>query len=572
MNAHRQREPELPTGTLVAGATVDGIQASGSTAVVYRGHHDGDLVAIKVAVASASVRSEHRFRNEARLSSAVTHPGIVPALAVGQLNTPDAFAGRMFVMSPLIEGLPLSAELAYHHDGMREPMARTYGRQLADILYALHTAGIVHRDIKPAHLILDDAGQLHLIDFGIAYALGTSHVERTEDVTLRGAAPGSTSYMSPQQLIHAEVTPQFDIFAFGASMFELLTGSAPESDVDEDEVATRRRSPSWTPPPLDTTSELASLTLRCLAPDPAQRPSAEEICAFFDDGDAPTTVGVPSVRDDAPSAPTILHKRPSIIAEGARPARDATLTGFARPRAVEEGTSSAASDKERPLSSKTELPAYRDEDKPGSQRKLAALGLVLLLVGTLTTAMTYIVLSGTTDEDGTKTAPASVATGPAEEQDSDLGPVAEPEPRPSPQEDAAPPEPQAETPATTGPTAEPAPANPSIKKAPRPPRKKQTAPALPAVDDEPVENTPTCKKSRADAERAHEQGSPRAVLKLSQDKKCWKGHGEDRRFLRAQAYLDVGDYEACAREGKSAKSADTRAFAKICQAKLNKSP
>ena len=53
MNAHRQREPELPTGTLVAGATVDGIQASGSTAVVYRGHHDGDLVAIKVAVDTA---------------------------------------------------------------------------------------------------------------------------------------------------------------------------------------------------------------------------------------------------------------------------------------------------------------------------------------------------------------------------------------------------------------------------------------------------------------------------------------------------------------------------------------
>ena len=279
-------EPRLPPGSVVADAIVERVLAAGATAVVYRGHRpDGRPVAIKVGTAAAaSARTEHRFRNESRLSCAVVHPGIVRSIAVGQLDGPAGFEGRMFIIFPFVAGPTLSAEMAYHHEGMPEARVRVIARQLSGALAALHAAGIVHRYIKPANLILGEEDGLHLVDFGLAYALGTSGVEKTDDVTLKGAAPGTTYYMSPQQLMHAEVSAGFDVFGFGATLFELLCGWAPEAEQSEDEVAARRRAGDWAPPRLVATGvseELAELVTRCLAREVDARPSVDALVAFF---------------------------------------------------------------------------------------------------------------------------------------------------------------------------------------------------------------------------------------------------------------------------------------------------
>ena len=336
-----QAEPLLSPGTKVADATVEGRLAVGSTAVVYRGRHPNGPVAIKIALTTASERSEHRFRNEARLSSAVEHPNITPALAVGQLNSPPPFSGCMFVLFPLVEGIALSKERFYFPRGFPEARVRKFARQIASAIRALHAEGIVHRDIKPDNIICDEHDKLHLLDFGIAYATGTALTPKTNDVTLRGAAPGSTHYMSPQQLVHAAVTPSFDIFSFGATLFEWLTGEPPEYRVPEDDVARRRRSGDWSAPEFPATTEhpipptLAQLTRRCLASNPADRPTADELCDFFDADVASPT----DDRDDktvvskaaAPgSNPTMPLRRPSVIADGARLAGESTMVKLAR--------------------------------------------------------------------------------------------------------------------------------------------------------------------------------------------------------------------------------------------------
>ena len=243
----------------------------------------------------------------------------------------------MFVVFPFVDGPTLHAEMLDYHQGMPEERVRPLARQLLGAVQALHAAGIVHRDIKPANLILDDSDGLHLIDFGIAYALGSHDVDKTDDVTLKGAAPGTTFYMSPQQLIHADVTPGFDIFSIGATLFEMLCGTAPESDLLEDEVSARRRDTNWSPPqlaPLQASDDLTSIVMRCLAHDPAQRPSVDDLLTFFADADDDSneTIKIPLEQQaqSAPSSPTMLMRRPPVIAEGAREAGEHTMAKLVR--------------------------------------------------------------------------------------------------------------------------------------------------------------------------------------------------------------------------------------------------
>ncbi|MCR9165551.1 MAG: serine/threonine protein kinase [Nannocystaceae bacterium] len=584
-------------------ATVEERIAIGATAIVYRGRRaDGSQVAIKVGTAASdSDRTEHRFVNEARLSSAVPHPCIVPSIAYGKLDGPTGFEGRMFVIFPFVEGSTLSSEMVYHHQGMPEPRIRVLGKQLVDTLGALHDAGIVHRDIKPANLIVSDADDLHLVDFGLAYALGTGGVEKTDDVTLRGAAPGTTSYMSPQQLVHAEASTSFDVFALGATLFEFLSGSPPEDELSEDEVASRRRSADWSPPRLDVeaSEELVEITMRCLAYAPQERPGIDELREFFEDVAPTTRIVLDQSAESESSSLTSSTQRPRIVADGARPAGDETLAKLVRDEAQLPSVRRVHTELEKARrDERIELPktqaiaalelrtaerrarAERDapsatgpETRPRAMTRKHAIAFAGVLVALFVSAVVGTWLALPAEERSTNTeSRGNDGSSPASMVRESTPPRAEPSPKPDLGDEANEDTPDSEA----RPLPAPAPAPEPVSEPRKRPNRKSTklkprtpAPALPEVEPPSPEDSAACEKSRSTAQRA---GSARAVLRATSSAKCWRGHEESRRYLRTQAFLDVQDYEACVRAGQHSNEADTRAFVRICKTKLKDSP
>ena len=199
----------------------------GAVGVVYDAvHRDlGRRVALKVLhkVHADDLESRERFRREAPACARVRHDHIIPIYEAGSVD------GELFYAMALIEGASLDDLIK----AKTCPPARELALQLADIadaLQLLHDAGIVHRDVKPANLIMDAQGRLVLGDFGLA---------RTGDarrLTQTGRAVGTPLYMSPEQISASRgeegVDGRSDIYALGATLYEALTGQPPFSGLD----------------------------------------------------------------------------------------------------------------------------------------------------------------------------------------------------------------------------------------------------------------------------------------------------------------------------------------------------
>lgn len=162
-----------------------------------------------------------RFREEAELAAAVRSPFVVPVLDAGEAG------GRLFVATAYIAGEDLRRVLG------RGPLApkravRTL-TQAAAALDAVHSAGLVHRDVKPGNIVLDEEGNAHLCDFGLA-----RHVASTRRHTVAGQWIGTPDYVSPEQVQGRPVDRRADVYSLGCVFFEMLTGAAPfarESDI-----------------------------------------------------------------------------------------------------------------------------------------------------------------------------------------------------------------------------------------------------------------------------------------------------------------------------------------------------
>lgn len=211
---------------------------------------------------------KERFRREAEYLARLEHPGIVPVYAAGQEGEFWYFAMR------LVEGKPLAAHL---EDGM----PRCDGvRVLADIAGALHYAherGLVHRDVKPANILVA-AGRGLLADFGLARLLDTT------TITASGAYIGTPMYFSPEQARQERATTKSDLFSLGIILYEVATGRHPFA-VDgrtpsRDEVVAVISAGTYPDPASacpDVPPALAALCRSILAVDPAARPSGREI-------------------------------------------------------------------------------------------------------------------------------------------------------------------------------------------------------------------------------------------------------------------------------------------------------
>jgi serine/threonine-protein kinase len=214
----RARAQERVGTTLRGKYSLDSLLGVGAMAAVYAGtHRNGSRVAVKVLHSNVAKVADlrDRFLREGYIANRVPHPGVVRAL-----DDDATEGGECFLVMELLEGSTLDQrwEAAGHQLPVHEVTA--LADTLLDVLAAAHDAGIVHRDIKPENLFITTAGELKVLDFGIArLADGVSK-------TASGQVMGTAEYVAPEQAMGKprEVDGRSDLFSVGAMMFALLSG------------------------------------------------------------------------------------------------------------------------------------------------------------------------------------------------------------------------------------------------------------------------------------------------------------------------------------------------------------
>lgn len=203
-----------------------------------------------------------RFRAEARAMAALSHPGIIEIYDYGQAD------GLAFLVMQFVEGESLVSLL--RRTGPLPPeRAMRLLVQAAEAIDAAHRQGIVHRDVKPANLLLRQDGRLALTDFGIARILATDRLTAADQIV------GTSSYLAPEQVTGDEIGPATDVYALGVVAYELLAGGRPFAADTPFEVALMHvhEEPPSLPPGVP--EPIRELVLRAMAKDPADRwPSA----------------------------------------------------------------------------------------------------------------------------------------------------------------------------------------------------------------------------------------------------------------------------------------------------------
>jgi serine/threonine-protein kinase len=253
-------------------------------------------VAIKVLPASVATDVDRlaRFQREAEVLAALNHPNI--AAIHGLEKTPELTA----LVMELVEGEDLSQRITRGAIALDE--ALPIARQIAEALEAAHDQGIIHRDLKPANIKVRPDGTVKVLDFGLAKALApegasatadavsasmsptmtspampfdwrSGHPEQGRGVTQMGMILGTAAYMAPEQARGKAVDRRADIWAFGAVLFEMLTGTRafPGEDITDTLAAVVRAEPEWTRLPGDLSAARVTFLKRCLHKDPRQR-------------------------------------------------------------------------------------------------------------------------------------------------------------------------------------------------------------------------------------------------------------------------------------------------------------
>jgi eukaryotic-like serine/threonine-protein kinase len=258
---------------------------SGGMSVIWRAWDEAlqRTVAVKVLDGPLGTDNLHRdlIRREARAAARIEHPHAINVYDYGETVTPRGRVAAYVVMQ-LLDGQSLADRLAAGPLPWPEAVAVTAA--VAEVLAAAHRRGVVHRDVTPENVMLtttpgDSARSdslapttdgVRLLDFGIATEFG-----RLEETLTFGTPP----YVAPERIAGAHATGATDVYALGVLLFESLTGSVPFgstwSDLENDLEATRRPVPPLDVPGLPPS--VAAICRRCLAVDPADRPTADEV-------------------------------------------------------------------------------------------------------------------------------------------------------------------------------------------------------------------------------------------------------------------------------------------------------
>lgn len=244
---------------------LDRLADEGGSGVVYQGVdlQLGRPVAIKVLHTHLRNRGPvvERFEREARAAARVDHPNVVHVYHHGETG------GQPYLVFAWVTGCPLGGAASSITRPLPWPIVAELGRQLCEGLAALHAADVVHRDVKPANVVLSREGVAVLVDLGLA-RLANSELTET------GVPAGTFAYMAPEQAVDPRtVDGRSDLFSLGVSLLELLTGCrAKPGGLDAAQLAQASADASASPWPR----ELDLLLTSCRAQAPEQRPSSAE--------------------------------------------------------------------------------------------------------------------------------------------------------------------------------------------------------------------------------------------------------------------------------------------------------
>ncbi|WP_066465587.1 serine/threonine-protein kinase [Sanguibacter suarezii] len=271
----------LEPGTEIGGYRIVSPLGAGAMGAVYKAvDGGGNLVAFKLLHAQVTADAETRQRLGREISALqrVQHP------AVAHLLDAEADSSEMFIVTALVDGPTLEAEIA---DGGPLDAVDLFelADQLRDALEAVHAAGVIHRDLKPGNVLISDAGPV-LIDFGIAHGMEDARV------TSVGFVMGTPGYLAPELIDRGDPSATTDWWGWAAVLVYAATGRAPFGVRPIEAVITRARSGE---PDTDGLGPLTAAALRgALAPHPAQRWSPERVVAALrqaaDHGDPPAAV------------------------------------------------------------------------------------------------------------------------------------------------------------------------------------------------------------------------------------------------------------------------------------------
>ena len=215
-------------GDSVLGRTIShyrvlGKLGSGGMGVVYEAEdlRLGRRVALKFLPESLAhdERTLQRFEREARVASSLNHPNICTIYEVEEHDH------QPVIVMELLEGKSLKERIREGPTSIEELL--DFGIQASDALDAAHAKGIIHRDIKPGNIFIIGQVRVKILDFGLAKVTPVEDESEEESLTLAGVIPGTTSYMSPEQVRGEEIDARSDLFSLGVVLYEMATGQRP---------------------------------------------------------------------------------------------------------------------------------------------------------------------------------------------------------------------------------------------------------------------------------------------------------------------------------------------------------
>jgi eukaryotic-like serine/threonine-protein kinase len=331
-----------------------------------------------------------RFRREGRTAARLSHPNIVQVYDAGEDELDDREVS--YIVMEYVPGGDLK-DLVDEKGPLEEKELARIGADVASGLAHAHGKGIIHRDIKPRNILIDDYDRPKLADFGVARALNETKTTET------GSYLGTASYSSPEQLRGEEITPKSDVYSLGCTLYEAAVGEPPFSGAP---IAAANQ--QLTKPPIPPRARgvalskpFEALILSCLAKDPADRPDAT--------GLQERLLRLSAVTSGALSTASTVGETARLLAEAAQEIGTAGAANAARGLgAVARGLrnrASLAGDRERTLATPERVPYRTFRQRRKRRAALVAMSvaaLVALLLLGLVAVLPALLGSGTKEE------------------------------------------------------------------------------------------------------------------------------------------------------------------------------